>query len=242
MEDTGDAGGAETEGDGGGGIVSFLTSVRGVISTFAALVLAIGGLVTALNQAGVIGPDDDPPPPTTVAGSTTIFGPVERPNGRVYFDGEQMYVRASAPGRPLLHLADRGEAVADVSLRVRAEWVSGARDYGLGFVCRYENAKNYYLLSVLSGGRYNIVKYANGQGRSLTGGIQTGTGATEGANDIYAKCTGDGPTNLTLTVNGRALPTVRDEDGLGSGIVGVRVGSSESFVVVRFERFDLREL
>ena len=234
---------APDAGGGGGGITSFLTSVRGVVSTFAALVIAIGGLITALNQVGLIGGDDDAATTTTTTSkSTSLFGPVERPNGRVYFDEQLMYVRASTPGRPLLHLADRGEAVADVSIRAQSEWVSGARDYGLGFVCRYENAKNYYLLSVLSGGRYNIVRYRNGQGRSLTGGIQTGTAAREGANEIYAKCTGDDPTNLTLTVNGQALPTVRDEDGLGAGIVGIRVGSSESFVVVRFERFDLREL
>jgi hypothetical protein len=252
MDETGEAGGdADADGGGGsGGIISFLTSVRGIVSTFATLVLAISGLIAALNQAGVIGGEDTETavtgptttPPTTTTQSTSLFGPVTRPNGEVYFDGEQMYVRASLPGRPLLHLADRAEAVADVSLRVRTEWVSGARDYGLGFVCRYENAKNYYLLSVLSGGRYNIVRYRNGQGRSLTGGIQTGTGAAEGANDIYAKCTGDDPANLTLTVNGRELPTVRDDDGLGAGIVGLRVGTSESFVVVRFERFDLREL
>jgi hypothetical protein len=251
MEDTGEVAGGDADpgGGGGGGIISFLTSVRGIVSTFATLVLAISGLIAALNQAGVIGGEDTtvagtttPPPTTTTTQSTSLFGPVTRPNGEVYFDGEQMYVRAALPGRPLLHLADRAEPVADVSLRVRTEWVSGARDYGLGFVCRYENAKNYYLLSVLSGGRYNIVRYRNGQGRSLTGGIQTGTGAAEGANDIYAKCTGDDPANLTLTVNGRELRTVRDDDGLGAGIVGLRVGSSESFVVVRFERFDLREL
>jgi len=259
MDEMGEAAGGDSDaggdgGDGGsGGIISFLTSVRGIVSTFATLVLAISGLIAALNQAGVIGGDDvdaattgatttAPATTTTTTESTSLFGPVTRPNGRVYFDGEQMYVRASLPGRPLLHLADRAEPVADVSLRVRTEWVSGARDYGLGFVCRYENAKNYYLLSVLSGGRYNIVRYRNGQGRSLTGGIQTGTGAAEGANDIYAKCTGTDTANLTLTVNGRELPTVRDDEGLGAGIVGLRVGSSESFVVVRFERFDLREL
>lgn len=251
MEDTGEVAGGDADpggGGGGGGIISFLTSVRGIVSTFATLVLAISGLIAALNQAGVIGGEaattatTTTTPTTTTSHSTSLFGEVTRPNGRVYFDGEQMYVRASLPGRPLLHLADREEPVADVSLRVRTEWVSGARDYGLGFVCRYENAKNYYLLSVLSAGRYNIVRYRNGQGRSLTGGIQTGTGAAEGANDIYAKCTGNDPTNLTLTVNGRELPTVRDDDGLGAGIVGLRVGSSESFVVVRFERFDLREL
>jgi hypothetical protein len=144
MDESGE-GPAPDAGAGGGGITSFLTSVRGVISTFAALVIAVGGLITALNQVGLIGDGDD----DATSGSGTIFGPVERPNGRVYFDEELMYVRASTPGRPLLHLADRGEAVADVSIRAQSEWVSGARDYGLGFVCRYENAKNYFDLREL---------------------------------------------------------------------------------------------
>jgi hypothetical protein len=79
------------------------------------------------------------------------------------------------------------------------------------------------------------------QRESLTRGIQTGYEPTEGATDVYAKCTGDDSANLTLSVNGRELTTVRDEDAIGSGIIGVRVGSSESFVTVRFEDFVLSE-
>jgi hypothetical protein len=242
MDDPGEgpAPGAEA----GGGIVSFLTSIRGVVSTIAALVIAIGGLITALNQVGILGDDEDAPAPTTTGTETTptaLFGPVTRPNGRVYFDGDVMYVRASNPGRPLLHLADRGEPLEDVSMSVRTVWVSGARDYGVGLVCRYENAASYYLLSVLSGGRYNIVRYRNGKGKSLTRGIQTG-GPVEGAKEVYGKCVGDDPAILTLAVNGSELTTIRDQDGISSGIVGVRVGSGESFVTLRFENFVLREL
>jgi hypothetical protein len=94
----------------------------------------------------------------------------------------------------------------------------------------------------LSGGRYNIVRYRKGRRESLTHGIQTGYQPTEGAIDVYAKCAGDDPATLTLTVNGRQLDTVRDEDGIGSGIIGVRVGTSESFVTLRFADFVLREL
>jgi hypothetical protein len=242
MDDPGE--GPAPDAEAGGGIVSFLTSLRGVVSTIAALVIAIGGLITALNQVGILGDDEEAVTTNTTTTETTtaLFGPVTRPNGRVYFDGNVMYVRASSPGRPLLHLADRGEPLADVSMSARTVWVSGARDYGVGLVCRYENAANYYLLSVLSEGRYNIVRYRNGKGESLTRGIQTGYGPAEGANDVYAKCAGDDPATLTLTVNGRELATVRDGDGIGSGIIGVRVGSSESFVTLRFESFVLREL
>jgi hypothetical protein len=239
MEDPGEGAAPDAEA-GGGGITSFLTSVRGVVSTFAALVLAVSGLVAALNQAGVIG--DDEPPTTTTTKPKSIFPPAERPNGRAYFEGEVMFVHASKAARPFLHLADLGDPISDMSMSVRTEWVSGARDYGFGLICRYENAANYYLLSVLSGGRYNIVRYRGGKPISLTGGIRTGSGAAEGANDVHVKCTGDATTSLTLTINGRPLPVVRDQDGIESGIVGVRVGSSESVVTLRFENFVLTQL
>jgi hypothetical protein len=242
MDESGEGAAPDAEA-GGGGITSFLTSVRGVVSTFAALVLALSGLVAALNQAGVIGDDDsEAAMTTTTTKPKSIFPPAERPNGRAYFEGEAMFVHASRAARPFLHLADLGDAISDMSMRVRTEWVSGAPDYGFGLICRYANAANYYLLSVLSGGRYNIVRYREGKPISLTGGIQTGSGAAEGANDVHAKCTGDEPTSLTLTINGRALPSVRDPDGIESGIVGVRVGSSESVVTLRFENFVLTEL
>src|SRR5687767_1223894 len=105
MEETGETAGGDADpgGGGSGGIISFLTSVRGIVSTFATLVLAISGLIAALNQAGVIGGEaattaaTPTTPATTTTESTALFGDVTRPNGRVYFDGEQMYVRASLP-------------------------------------------------------------------------------------------------------------------------------------------------
>ena len=47
-------------------------------------------------------------------------------------------------------------------------------------VQRYVYAGNYYLVSVLTGGRYHVVRYAKGKPRSLTSGIQTsGAGTAE---------------------------------------------------------------
>ena len=51
MDESGEGAAPDAEA-GGGGITSFLTSVRGVVSTFAALVLAPSGLVAALRSTG----------------------------------------------------------------------------------------------------------------------------------------------------------------------------------------------
>jgi hypothetical protein len=225
----------------GHGVVSFLTSLRGLVSTFAALVIAVGGLITALNQVGVLDGDGGAETETNQSGSD-LFTAVTRPNGRVYFDGEVMYVRASIPGEPFLHLADGDERLADISMETRVEYVSGADDYAFGLVCRYRSAANYYLLSIFSGGRYHVVRYRDGRAVSLTGGIQEGAPIREGANEVYAKCVGGSPTTLTLSVNGQAVATVADRDGIESGIFGIRTGSGESFVTMKLDGFELRLL
>jgi hypothetical protein len=235
---------SEPVGDGGQashGIVSYLTSLRGIVSTVAALVIAIGGLITALNQAGLIGGDDDNGQTTTID-DERLFAPVTRPNGRVYYDGDVLYVRASTPSRPLLHLAESDEAFGDISFGGLLEWVSGAKDYAFGFVCRYRNAANYYLLSVLSGGRYNIVRYRDGKPFSLTGGFEEDEPLEDESNRVYAKCVGHEPTTLSIDVNGRTVASAEDAEGIDTGIFGLRVGSGESFVVLKLEALELRHL
>jgi hypothetical protein len=165
-----------------------------------------------------------------------------RPVGRVYFDEQTMYVRAAQPSRPVLHLADQAEELGDVSMTARVSWVSGARDYGVGFVCRYDSRSDYYLLAVLSGGRYNIVRYRAGKPVSLTRGIQTSGSVQNDENEVTARCVGNDPTTLTLVVNGQTVATEQDGDGIESGNVGIRASSGESFVTVRFEDFVLRYL
>jgi hypothetical protein len=224
-----------------GGIASFLNSTRNVIGAITALIVAVSGLLLALNKIGILDGDDDEvttettPPPG-------LFGPMTRPIGRVYFDGQTMYVRAARPGNPLLHLADLEEPLRDVGMSARVAWVSGARDHGVAFVCRYDTRADYYLLAVLSGRRYNIVRYREGRPISLTGGIRESTDIAEDENEITARCVGDDPTSLTLEVNGRTVATAQDRDGIESGNVGIRAGSSEAFVTFRFEDFVLRYL
>jgi hypothetical protein len=53
---------------------------------------------------------------------------------------------------------------------------------------------------------------------------------------------GRSPTILTLQANGQTIGTAKDDDGVESANIGVRVGSSESFVTLRFDDFLLKYL
>jgi hypothetical protein len=232
------------EAETGGGLSAFLSSAPRVIGSITALIGAVTGLLIALNKTGVIGGDGDDgsTTPTETVEAAGMYGPLTRPIGRVYFDGKTMYVKAAMPGRPLVHLANLAQALGDVSMSARVQRVSGADDYGVGFICRYESPASYYLLAVLSGPRYNLVKYRDGKPISLSGGIKPTGAVSEGENTITAKCVGDEPTALTLQANGQTLGTAKDADGIESGNIGVRVGSSESFVTLRFDDFVLKYL
>jgi hypothetical protein len=229
------------EPESGGGIASYLNSTRNVIGAITALIVAVSGLLLALNRAGVLG--DDNGTTTETRPPDGLFREMRSPIGRVYFDDDgAMYVRANRPSRPVVHPADLEEALHDVSLSAKVTWVSGAADYGTSFVCRYESNRTYYALGVLSGGRYNIVRYRDGRPVSLTGGFRRSGLIDERMNDVTVRCVGDDPTSLTLEVNGSVLAKRTDADGIEEGNIGVRASSGESFVTVRFDKFTLRYL
>jgi hypothetical protein len=232
----------DSEPGGGIGIGSFLSSAPRAIGSITALIGAVTGLLIALNKVGVLGGDKAGGGATTTETyGSGLFTPLTRTTGsRVYFDGKTMYVKAATPTRPLLVLANQDKPLEDVAMSFRVEQVGGASDYGMALICRYDSNRNYYFLSVLSGGRYNIARYRDGKLKSLAHG--TSSALTEGANDITAKCVGDQPTSLRLEANGRTVGTAKDADGLAGGNIGIRVGTNESFVTVRFEDFILRSL
>jgi hypothetical protein len=229
---------APDDAESAGGFASFLNSTPKMIGAITALIGAVSGLLIALNRVGLLGDGNG----SSSEEAETLFGPMTRPVGRVYFDGKTMYVRAAMPRTPLIHLADQEKELQDVAMTTHVRWVSGARDYGYSLLCRYRNARNYYLLAVLSGGRYNIARYRNGRLTSLTRGIQQSTYVEDDANDIVARCVGESPTTLTLESNGHVIGRVTDAEGLAGGNVGIRVGSGESFVTFRFEDFVLKYL
>ena len=174
--------------------------------------------------------------------ATDLFEPMVSQVGRVYFDGDAMFVTATTPGgRPVRLLANLSEPVSDVSVSARVRWVSGASDSSYGLICRYESRHNYYLFGILSGSRYNIARYRDGTLTSFTG-LQKNSVIDEETNEVSARCVGDEPTRLTLLVNDRKVASVEDSEGIESGKVGIRVGSTEGRVTYAFEDFVLRSL
>jgi hypothetical protein len=207
-----------------------------VIGAVTGLIAAVSGLLIALNKAGLLDGDggNEPKPKT----ASTVFP--ERP-GIVYFDGSTMYVHTKRPRSPVVALSEQEDPPLDVVMSTRAEWVSGASDYGVSLICRRQSPKNYYLLGMIPSKRgYNIARYRDGRLTSLTGGIKPSPHVDSKINEVTARCLGDRPTILTLAVNGQILGRETDPEGLPAGDVGIRVGSDESRVTVGFEDFKLR--
>jgi hypothetical protein len=237
--------GSDPEPGGGFGISSFLSTAPRAIGSITALIGAVSGLLIALNKIGVLGDDGgEVTTTTTKMNGSGLFQAFNRPQGRVYFDGKTMYVKAAMRTHPLVVPADPEKSLQDVAMTVRVKWVSGATDYGVGLICRYRNNSEYYLLSVLTGGRYNIVKYRDVGGKpkptSLTKGIQFNDAVEDHANDLSARCVGDNPTRLTLMANDVELDSVDDPEGIESGNIGVRMGSYESVFTLSFDDFVLK--
>jgi len=225
---------------GGGG--SFWTSLPALLTAAAVLLGAVVSAVVALRNDNSSASAGQTTTTTTGPRASEYFVAVTRPAGRVYFESGTMFVKASKPAQPMLALAERADALKDVGIKASTEWISGAKDYGVGFVCRYANAGNYYLLAVLSGGRYHIVRYRKGRPVSLTGGIQKSAAIDDDANDVEARCVGNDPVILTLAVDGRDVASARDRDGIKEGNVGLRLGTSESVVTCAFRHFELKSL
>jgi hypothetical protein len=221
----------------GSGLSAFLSSTPRVIGSITALVGAISGLLIALNEVGLLGGNGDSTKP-----ANRLFSEMQRPVGRVYFDGTTMYVKAAQPRTPLLLLANQDKELQDVAMSAGVKWMSGASDYGYSLLCRYRNPRNYYLVALLSGGRYNIARYRNGVLTSLTRGIQQSNYIQDEENDVTVRCVGGDPTELTLEVNGKPVGSVKDRRGLKGGNIGMRVGSGESTVTLGFENFVLKYL
>jgi hypothetical protein len=218
---------------------TFLSSTPRVIGSITALIGAISGLLIALNRVGIL---DNGGTTTTSKPAQSLFSPMKRPVGQVYFDGTTMYVKAAQPATPLLLLADQDKQLQNVAMSTSVTWMSGASDYGYSLLCRYRNSRNYYLVGVLSGGRYNIARYRDGALTSLTHKIQRSTYIDDAQNEVTVRCVGDDPTTLSLEVNGHTVGSVNDRTGLEGGNVGMRVGTLESFVTLRFQDFVLKYL
>jgi hypothetical protein len=246
--------GSGDAGSGGGGLASLFNTTPKVIGSISGLLVAVSGLLIALNKAGLVGGDTDPkttsektissqPPPSSQP-PTAIFSEFDRRNGKLYFQDGTMYIQAKQTRSPVVALSKQ-EAPRDVVMSTRVVWEKGAFDYGVSLICRRTNARNYYLLGVLpSKGRYNIAMYRDGRLVSLAHGTSRHVGVK--GNDLTVRCLGgeNRLTTLTLGVKVGAkekeIAQGYDDKGLAAGDVGIRVGSNERKVTVGFEEFSLK--
>jgi hypothetical protein len=210
-----------------------------VSSVGAGLPLIVLG-VAAIIISGVdpFSGDDNDETGATGGTAARYFDEFDGDRGSVRFEGDAMYFEAEQEGRPLVNLA-RG---VDVDrFRVRATYVEGAQDHGIGLMCRHEFAGRYYVLAIASDNRYNIVEYEDGKARSLLGGFQHSGAIDRRVNTLEARCEGANPVTLTLLVNGaRVRPPVEDlNTPILRGTIGLRVGTLEPPVTVKFEDFEL---
>jgi hypothetical protein len=174
----------------------------------------------------------------TVPEAARYFEESDGERGRVSFEGGAMYFEAMKKGRPLARIAQGADADR---FRVRATYAEGAADHGVGLICRHEYAGRYYVFGISSDGRYNIVKYVNSKPRSLIGGFQE-SGLVDGrVNTLEARCEGESPVILTFLVNRAPVrPPVEDfDDPISTGAIGLRIGTPEPPVTVKFEDFEV---
>lgn len=175
---------------------------------------------------------------TTAAAAARYFDEFDGDRGRIWFEEGAMFFEALHEGRRLVSFA-RGLNVD--RFRVRATHVGGGADHGVGLICRHEYAGRYYVLAITSDSRFNIVEYENGKGRSLVGDFQRSGQIDRRVNTLEARCEGENPVTLTLLVNGtRVRPPVQDvATPIPRGAIGLRIGTPEPPVTVKFEDFEL---
>lgn len=115
-----------------------------------------------------------------------------------------------------------GRDFTDVVITAQTREVSGPGDNAYGLICRYRDEENFYVFLISGDGFYAIGKYASDapQVEYLTGPeylpsdfINQGAAA----NRLSVRCVGD---ELSLTVNGELLATVRDS-GHPNGDIGL---------------------
>jgi hypothetical protein len=115
-----------------------------------------------------------------------------------------------------------------------------------GPTCRLDDAfGTFYVFGVASDGRYGIQRNVGGRLTNLawSGGTVRASLVAPASLKIVARCYGDGPVTLVLTVNGTTLLRLQDTDGAIRG--GGRASfyaNAEAGPVTRLESFTVREL
>jgi len=86
-----------------------------------------------------------------------------------------------------------------------------------GVACRFVDINNFYSLEITNTGKYDIVKYSDGEAEILDRGERKGVIDPKAPNRIRADCVGN---TLTLYVNGQKLVETTDTE-FSSGYIGL---------------------
>jgi hypothetical protein len=170
------------------------------------------------------------------------------PSGWGLWDREEAVVAYEQGGlRILVNQADfdfwsvAGRRIEDAVIAVDMNRLAGPEDNDFGLICRYQDARNFYMFLVSSDGYYGIAKLKDDQ-HSLIGSEQLKYSdriqPDQTAHRLRADCVGE---NLKLYVDGALLLEAYDSD-FSSGDVGVLAGAySTPGVDILFDNFEVRQ-
>jgi hypothetical protein len=134
-----------------------------------------------------------------------------------------------------------GRHIEDAVIEVDVQRLAGPEDNDFGVICRYQDAKNFYMFLVSSDGYYGIAKLKEDQ-HSLIGVDQLKYSdrirPDQSSHRLRADCVGE---NLKLYVDGNLMLEAHDSD-FSTGDVGVLAGAySTPGVDVLFDNFEVRQ-
>jgi len=134
-----------------------------------------------------------------------------------------------------------GKQFADAVIEVDVKRLSGPADNDFGVICRYQDAKNFYMFLVSSDGYYGIGKIKDDQ-HSLIGIDQLQYSdliqPQQTEHRLRVDCVGD---ILRLSVDGKQLLEATDSDFV-TGDVGVLAGAySTPGVDILFDNIEVRQ-
>ena len=136
-----------------------------------------------------------------------------------------------------------------VGVEVRILGESDSKRDGFGLTCRASRAGAYYFVVGTTGGwsiQKRVGERQNPQILADSSQVPTPVPIRD-ANDVRAECTGSDTTTLRLTVNGVALPPVKDDqDPLPAGFAGMAVAGPTVFepdgLAIGFDDFTVFDL
>jgi hypothetical protein len=156
---------------------------------------------------------------------------------RAYAD-HSYQISVTEPGTLLL--ANPGKDFpGDVSITVDARKTGGPDDNYIGILCHYQNADNYYMLSITSDGYSGVSMRKDGQDTLISPGLKflkmAGIKKGNATNALRADCIGE---SLSLYANGKQVSQAYNKSLTGGDAgLAVRSGKIPGGAAVRFEHF-----